>query len=300
MFHETVGITQLLTEQCRSSAIIRLLSNHEDPAMPEFVADPHSTQAPGQAESVQDASSPGGSIPSSTASHGWPAVCTLAELGRILTLIHGVRAPADSSLKKWSAAGVFRSCMATQEDIDASEAPSSLTHEVLQRPRRGGRPGLRLRTAAAIGRVYELWPFLADSDSHAILELAVARTADHFRAALGPAGPSLALPAAASELPAAVSGPALQEVQEQLTALMREMAAVRRELAQFSALRNNLITKLDDVVARAKDAFGGGAQTSAAGFDPLAEARRDRDMGLMKSTLSEILATLERIESGRG
>lgn len=268
--------------------------------MPEFVADPDSTHAPGQAEGIQDANSPGGSIPSSTASHGWPKVCTLAELGRILTLIHGVRAPADSSLKKWSAAGMFRSCMATQEDIDASEVPS-LTHEVLQRPRRGGRPGLRLRTAAAIGRVYELWPFLADSDSHAVLELAVARTADHFRTALGPAGPSLALPTAAAELPAAaVSGPALQEVQEQLTALMREMAAVRRELAQFSALRNNLITKLDDVVARAKDAFGGGGQPSAAGFDPLAEARRDRDMGLMKSTLSEILATLERIERGGG
>lgn len=189
--------------------------------------------------------------------------------------------------------------MATQEDIDASEAPSSLTLEVLQRPRRGGRPGLRLRTAAAIGRVYELWPFLAESDPHAILELAVARTADHFRAALGPAGPSLAFQAAATEIPASEPGPARQEVQEQLTALMREMAAVRRELAQFSALRNNLITKLDDVVARAKDAFAGGAQASTAGFDPLAEARRDRDMGLMKSTLSEILATLERIEGGR-
>jgi hypothetical protein len=264
--------------------------------MPSFLVNPGST--PEMTEEALEASGP--PSPSATASQGWPAICTLAELGRILTLIHGVRAPADSSLKKWSAAGLFRSCMATKEDIEASEVPSSLTHEVLQRPRRGGRPGLSLRTAAAIGRVYELWPFLAESDSHAILELAVARTADHFRAALGPVGPSPALQKAAAELPAAEPGPALQEVQDQLAALMREMAAVRRELAQFSALRNNLITKLDDVVARAKDAFAGGAQSSAAGFDPLAEARRDRDMGLMKSTLSEILATLERIEGGRG
>lgn len=234
------------------------------------------------------------------ASQGWPTVCTLAELGRILTLIHGVRAPADSSLKKWSAAGVFRPCMATQEEIDASEAPSSQTSEILQRPRRGGRPGLRLRTAAAIGRVYELWPFLADSDSHAVLELAVARTADHFKSALGPAGTSLALRAETTEAPAtAASSLALEAIQDQLTTLTREMTAVRRELAQFSALRNNLITKLDDVVARAKDAFSGGAQAMGAGVDPLAEARRDRDMGLMKSTLTEILSTLERIESSR-
>lgn len=232
---------------------------------------------------------------------GWPIVCTLAELGRILTLIHGVRAPADSSLKKWSAAGAFRSCMASQEEIESSEAPSSLVYETLQRPRRGGRPGLRLRTAAAIGRVYELWPFLAGSDSDAVLELAVARTAEHFRSAMDtfvPSSSMLGAPAGDSTA-AAPSTPALQEVQEQLAALTREMSAVRRELAQFSALRNNLITKLDDVVARAKDAFPNNAHATAAAFDPLAEARRDRDMGIMKSTLAEILASLERIEAGR-
>ena len=235
----------------------------------------------------------------SIAGKGWPSVCTLAELGRILTLIHGVRAPADSSLKKWSAAGAFRDCLASKEDVETSEVPSSLTHEALQRPRRGGRPGLRLRTAAAIGRVYELWPFLADSDSNAVLELAVARTADRFRSALGtiPAPPH---PAASLAVPAAATEPVLKEVQEQLAVLTREMTAVRRELAQFSALRNNLITKLDDVVARAKDAFAGNGQAAGPGFDPLAEARRDRDMGLMKSTLTEILTALERIEAGRG
>lgn len=77
------------------------------------------------------------------------------------------------------------------------------------------------------------------------------------------------------------------------------MAAVRRELAQFSALRNNLITRLDDVVARAKEAVAGNVTAAAPNPDPLAEARRDRDMGVMKSTLSEILAALERIEAGR-
>lgn len=226
---------------------------------------------------------------------GWPAVCTLAELGRILTMIHGVRAPADSSLKKWSAAGVFRSCLATQEEIDSHDAPSSLTLEALQRPRRGGRPGLRLRTASAIGRVYEMWPFLADSDANAILELAVARTADHFRNALGPVGSSIAQGTSS----AVVETAEVKQIQEQLAALTQEMAAVRRELAQFSTLRNNLITKLDDVVARAKDAFSGSPNGLATGFDPLAEARRDRDMGIMKSTLSEILGSLERIENNR-
>ncbi|MDM0021460.1 hypothetical protein [Variovorax saccharolyticus] len=234
------------------------------------------------------------------ASEGWPAVCTLAELGRILTLIHGVRAPTDSSLKKWSAAGAFRDCLASKDEIEASEVPPSLTHDALLRPKRGGRPGLRLRTAAAIGRVYELWPFLADSDPNAVLELAIARTADRFRSALGPiAASAAAAPAPLAAQPAATD-PVLKEVQEQLAILTREMTAVRRELAQFSALRNNLITKLDDVVARAKDAFAGHAQAAGPGFDPLAEARRDRDMGLMKSTLAEILTALERIEAGRG
>ncbi|WP_286611285.1 hypothetical protein [Variovorax jilinensis] len=159
-----------------------------------------------------------------------------------------------------------------------------------------------MRTSAAIGRVYELWPFLADSDPQAILELAVARTADQFRSALGPgfsaaAGPSPS--SIATSLKDDNADAALRSVQEQIALLSQEMAAVRRELAQFSALRNNLITRLDDVVARAREAVAGNGATVAPSLDPLAEARRDRDMGVMKSTLSEILAALERIEGGR-
>ena len=79
--------------------------------------------------------------------------------------------------------------------------------------------------------------------------------------------------------------------------LAQEMAAVRREMAQFSALRNNLITRLDDVVERARNGLEVAGPAGSGGADPLVEARRDRDMGLMKSTLSEILATLQRLET---
>lgn len=227
-------------------------------------------------------------LPPPTMSDAWPPVCTLAELGRILTLIHGVRAPAESSLKKWSAAGAFRDCTASAEEVERSEAPSSVTHQLLQKPRRAGRPGLRLRTAAALDRVHEIWPFLAGSDSQPVLDLAVARTADRFRAALD---------SGTTEQTNPVSTANLHQVQEQLDMLTREMAAVRREMAQFSALRNNLITRLDDVVEKARNALEVAGPAGSGGADPLVEARRDRDMGLMKSTLSEILATLQRLET---
>ncbi|RZL87502.1 MAG: hypothetical protein EOP82_26465 [Variovorax sp.] len=245
---------------------------------------------------------PSPSSPPRLIGDGWPPVCTLAELARILTLVHGVKAPTESSLKKWSAAGAFRSCVASSDESDAHDAPASLTIEALQRPRRAGRPGLRLCTAAAIGRVYELWPFLADSDPHSVLELAVARTADHIRTAVGqmmiaPVDETVQASADASRTPDGDA--ALQRIEDRLAQLTQEMAVVKREVAQFAALRNNLITKLDDAVARAKEALESGTSGSGGGFDPLAEARRDRDMGVMKSTLSEILSALERIESGQ-
>lgn len=231
---------------------------------------------------------------------GWPPLCTLAELARILTLVHGVRAPTESSLKKWSAAGAFRSCVASDDEVRAAEAPSSLVHTVLQRPRRAGRPGLKLRTALAIGRVYELWPFLGDSDSHAVVELVVARTADHLRSAITQVAPPAAQPSGEALDGAAARAPdpapALQEIERQLALLTQEMAALKREVAQFGALRNNLITRLDDAVSRAKEALASGVPSGS--IDPLVEARRDRDMGVMKSTLAEILAALQRIESG--
>jgi hypothetical protein len=252
----------------------------------------HSPDAPGSTNPPAPPPPPSG--------FGWPPICTLAELARILTMVHGVKAPTESSLKKWSAAGAFRSCVAAEHEIQAHEAPPSLTHEALQRPRRAGRPGLKLRTALAISRVYELWPFLADSDQHAVLELVVARTADHLRSAIVQATP----PATDAPRESATrvtrsddSGTALQGIERQLALLAQEMATVKREVAQFSALRNNLITKLDDAVARAKEALASGA-AGGGSLDPLVEARRDRDMGVMKSTLAEILSALERIETG--
>lgn len=237
----------------------------------------------------------------SPASHtlGWPPICTLAELARILTLVHGVRAPTESSLKKWSAAGAFRSCIASEEEVHASEASPASTHTVLQRPRRAGRPGLSLHTALAIGRVYELWPFLGESDPHAVVELVVARTADHLRSAITHVMPAPAVPIPMKTMhddgaSASARTPAFQEIERQLALLTQEMGALKKEVAQFSALRNNLITRLDEAVARAKEALS--AAVPGAG-DPLVEARRDRDMGVMKSTLSEILGALQRIEA---
>ena len=94
---------------------------------------------------------------------------------------------------------------------------------------------------------------------------------------------------------ASVHAPAFQEIERQLALLTQEMGALKKEVAQFSALRNNLITRLDEAVSRAKEALS--AAVPGAG-DPLVEARRDRDMGVMKSTLSEILGALQRIEAG--
>jgi hypothetical protein len=240
-----------------------------------------------------------GALPSPASNTlGWPPICTLAELARILTLVHGVRAPAESSLKKWSAAGAFRSCIATEEEVHASTASSAWTHTVLQRPRRAGRPGLSLHTALAIRRVYELWPFLSESDPQAVLELVVARTADHLRSAITHVMPASGVPAERTQdegASASVHAPAFQEIERQLALLTQEMGALKKEVAQFSALRNNLITRLDEAVSRAKDALS--AAVPGAG-DPLVEARRDRDMGVMKSTLSEILGALQRIEAG--
>jgi len=154
-----------------------------------------------------------------------------------------------------------------------------------------------LLTSSALSRVHELWPFLGESDPHAVMELVVARTADHLRTAITQA--ACAQPASPpSDGTAASPGTAaLQEIQQQLATLSQEVASLKREVAQFSALRNNLITRLDEAVARAKDALAHGAP--GAGIDPLVEARRDRDMGVMKSTLTEILESLQRIELNR-
>ncbi len=242
---------------------------------------------------------PPSSVPATTTSSApppWPATCTLAELGRILTMMHGPQAPSESSLKKWNAMGIFEGC--TSEDAEeAADAGASFTRESLRRPRRAGRPGLRLRTELAIQRVQDQWPHLTHTDTQAIVELAVARTADHLQSAVERLRPSGAVDQVASTS-AHRADATLEKIELQLAALHEEMVAVKRELAQFSALRNNLITKLDEAVARAQDALAG--RTPGAGPDPLVEARRDRDMGVLKSMMGDMLEALERIESRNG
>jgi DNA-binding transcriptional MerR regulator len=214
----------------------------------------------------------------------WPPACTLAELGRILTMMHGAHAPSESLLKRWNANGVFQDCALTA----ANESDRSFTQRALARPQRAGRPGLRLDTGLAIQKVREQWPQLAQSDTQAILELAVARTADRLQSTLAqwiPANPR----ADPGALPAT-----LEKIEERLAALQDEMARVKRELAQFSALRNNLITRLDEAVARTQEALS--THAPSAGLDPLGEARRERDMGLLKSMMGDVLETLARIE----
>jgi hypothetical protein len=229
---------------------------------------------------------------------GWPPFCSLADLARILTMIHGHQAPTESSLKKWSAGGEFSSCVAAPPpDLDPAQAPSSFTREALLRRQRGGRPGLRLDTRLAINRVYALWPHLTDTGSNAVLDLAVARAADSIESRLThlvaqAAPPPSPPPAATLSDPEVPSSELLQELLRQITSMRQEMSEVRREVAQFSAMRNNLITKLDDAVARAHEAIASGGSRSGGGTDPLVEARRDRDMGVVKSMLSEILESL--------
>jgi len=231
---------------------------------------------------------------------GWPPFCTLAELARMLTMMHGHQAPTESSLKKWSAIGEFTACIAPESAaLELAPPPAPFTREaLLERRGRGrpGRPGLRLVTHLAIRRVYELWPHLADTGSQAVLDLAIARAAESLESRLThlvtqaptPAPPP---PVAQAAQSAAPSNEILQELLRQMTSLRQDMAEVKREVAQFSAMRNNLITKLDDAVARAQEAIGSGGR-AAGGTDPLVEARRDRDMGVVKSMLSEILESL--------
>lgn len=232
------------------------------------------------------------SPPASSESPPWPVTCTLAELGRILTLVHGPLAPSESSLKKWNAMGVFEGC--TPDDSGpTADTSESFTRESLRRPRRAGRPGLHLNTALAIQRVRDQWPHLAHTDTQAIVELAVARTADRLQSAVAQLRPSGAMAEGAST-PLPRADATLQRIEVQLVALQEELIAVKRELTQFSALRNNLITKLDEAVARAQDALSG--RSPGGGPDPLVEARRDRDMGVLKSMMGDILEALERIE----
>lgn len=236
---------------------------------------------------------------------GWPPFCSLAELARILTMVHGHQAPTESSLKKWSAAGEFDACVAADDPpaADLPPEPRAFTREaLLQRGKRAGRPGLRLNTRAAITRVYDLWPHLADSGSQAVLDLAVARVAEGLQSRLAQIAPAAQPPSppypanhaapAARPVEPAEAAPTLQDLERKMTAMHRELVEVKRELVQFTALRNNLITRLDDAVARTQEAMSATGARAGSGPDPLVEARRDRDMGVVKSMLAEILESL--------
>lgn len=223
----------------------------------------------------------------------------MAELGRILVILHGASAPSEATLKKWSAAGEFRSCRvpdAAPEAAGETGGKSAATHA------RPGRPGLQLVTDQAITRVYELWPQLGDSDPKAIFEQAVARTARQLASAIAPlvqhkpAAPLPAAPATAAPLGTSAAASDWQQRMEQvMVTLAQDVKDLRREMAQFAAMRNNLITRLDEVVARSRESLLAAGRTDG-GSDPIVEARRDRDMGVIKSTMEQIIAALERLE----
>ena len=212
-------------------------------------------------------------------------------------ILHGANAPSEATLKKWSAGGEFRACLIAPDEIQ--RAPG--THA------KPGRPGLQLITDRAIARVYELWPQLADSDPRAVFEQAVARTARQLAAAIRPLvyeeGALATSPAPAPHATAQPAQPEAQSawqqrIEQTLTTLSQDMKELRREMAQFSSLRNNLMTRLDEVVARSRESLSIGARVEG-GSDPIVEARRDRDMGVLKSTIDQILSTLERLEETR-
>lgn len=239
--------------------------------------------------------------------NSWPERCSLAELARILTLMYGAKAPTESSLKKWSVTGVFKDCL-SPEPLTEQQALPSFTREALMRPRRSGRPGLCLNTDKALDKVYEQWPHLADSTPNAVFQLAVAQASDRLKEAMlsfapavapqphAPSSPPLVPQVAAAPsqvrpvgVPATASEESqLDRIERLVSSFHAELASVKRELAQISSPRNNLLTKLDDAVLRFQQVLTSGARGTG-GSDPLVEAKRDRDMGVLKGMLSEIL-----------
>lgn len=219
--------------------------------------------------------------------------------------MHGAAAPSDGTLKKWSATGEFRGCLASalaQRGVEPADAVLS-SKATRSRP---GRPGLQLVTDQAIQRVYELWPQLADTNPKAIFDEAVARTARQLSTAILPWVSEVS-----SQADRRVEGPSAESaeqrqwrerMEERVEALSQDMKDLRREMAQFTALRNNLFTRLDEVIVRSREASTAAARDGAA--DPIAEARRERDMRALKASVDRIAEALERSgllgpESGR-
>jgi hypothetical protein len=237
----------------------------------------------------------------------WPRISSIADLGRILVILHGASAPSDATLKKWSASGEFRECLAGENPTPEDDGhPERVLRKGASTHARPGRPGLHLVTDKAISRVYELWPQLADSDPKAVFEQAVARTVRQLAAAIRPlihdTPATRVAPIAATASEPVTSGHSSQEkwqqrIEQTLSALSQDVKDLRREMAQFTALRNNLITRLDEVVARSRESLLVASKTEGGASDPIVEARRDRDMGVLKSTIDQILSALERMEA---
>lgn len=235
----------------------------------------------------------------------WPRTSSIADLGRILVILHGASAPSDATLKKWSASGEFRECLVGEEPSPEDDGhPERLTRKGASTHARPGRPGLQLVTDKAIARVYELWPQLADSDPKAVFEQAVARTARQLAAAIRPLiheSPATLHSSATGPQPVIATHGAhekwQQRIEQTLLTLSQDVRDLRREMAQFTALRNNLITRLDEVVARSRESLLAASRSEGGANDPIVEARRDRDMGVLKSTIDQILSALERIEA---
>jgi hypothetical protein len=236
----------------------------------------------------------------------WPRISSVADLGRILVILHGASAPSEATLKKWSAGGEFRDCLASDHPTSRGDVSAEgSTPRGISAHAKPGRPGLQLTTDKAIARVYELWPQLADSDPKAVFEQAVARTARQLAAAIGPLIHESQVVPALTHAPAApepatmapnLQGEWQQRMEQMLSALNQDVKDLRREMAQFTALRNNLITRLDEVVARSRESLLV-ARADGGASDPIVEARRDRDMGVLKSAIDQIRSTLERIEA---
>ena len=157
---------------------------------------------------------------------------------------------------------------------------------------------MRLRQAAAVQVVHQLWPALGAPASEVgpNVESMIARAADRMVEVVSRMAPATKEEDTTARTPF-VAEELIKRVERQMESLTSEVATLRREMAQFAAFRNNLVTKLDDAVARTTEALSGARSGGGGGgVDPLVEARRDRDMGVLKSTMTGILEALERLE----
>lgn len=202
--------------------------------------------------------------------------CSLASLGRTLLARFGAHAPTDVTIRAWAAQGRFESCKAPREAIYA--------------PKQGKRGQLYIEDSA-IARVCEIWPQLLDlttpsppmrgserpdpGDSTQLLAM--------IRAAIGEQMTSFS---ASTKLPGEVQS-MLSKVHEQNLGILELMRQIQRDFAQFNSQRNNMLLKMDEAITLMREAKG---SATSGGFDPLVEARRDRDMGHIKSSLERLLA----------